>query len=73
MGASAKCFSAAAEAEVPSPLTVPITYIYPDGEEVEVQAEVGKHLLHVAHENDIDLEGASLLLVCVCGGLVCCA
>ena len=29
-----------------------------DGEEVEVQAEVGKTLLEVAHANEIDLEGA---------------
>ena len=29
-----------------------------DGEEIEVQAELGKSLLEVAHANEIDLEGA---------------
>ena len=28
-----------------------------DGEEIEVQAELGKSLLEVAHANEIDLEG----------------
>jgi ferredoxin len=46
--------------------TVPVTYIYPDGEKREVDAEIGKHLLDVAHDNDIDLEGA-------CGGELACA
>ncbi len=34
-----------------------ITYIDPSGDEHPVQAEVGKHLLDVAHENNIELEG----------------
>jgi hypothetical protein len=37
--------------------TVPITYIEPDGKEKEVQAELGKNLLEIAHENNIELEG----------------
>lgn len=40
--------------------TVPITYIEPNGDEKEVQAEVGKNLLDIAHENDIELEGTHL-------------
>ena len=46
--------------------TVPIIYIEPSGEEKEVQAEVGKNLLDIAHENNIELEGTrdgQLLLV----------
>jgi ferredoxin len=46
--------------------TVPITYIEPNGDEKEVQAEVGKHLLDIAHDNNIELEGA-------CGGELACA
>jgi len=48
------------------PATVPITFIDPLGKEQEVQAEVGKHLLDVAHDNNIELEGA-------CGGELACA
>jgi ferredoxin len=40
--------------------TVKITYVEPDGTEKEVQAEIGKHLLDVAHENNIELEGLCL-------------
>lgn len=43
--------------------TVPIVYIEPSGEEKEVQAEVGKNLLDIAHENDIELEGTRLDVV----------
>jgi hypothetical protein len=39
--------------------TVTVTYIEPSGDEKLVQAEVGKNLLDIAHENDIELEGAS--------------
>jgi hypothetical protein len=39
--------------------TVNITFIE-DGEEVQVQAEIGKTLLEVAHENEVDLEGKRL-------------
>mmetsp|Transcript_18586 Transcript_18586/g.26237 ORF Transcript_18586/g.26237 Transcript_18586/m.26237 type:complete len:164 (+) Transcript_18586:241-732(+) len=46
--------------------TVPITYVDPTGEEIEVQAEVGKNLLDIAHDNNIELEGA-------CGGELACA
>lgn len=37
--------------------TVPIIYIEPNGEEKEVQAEIGKNLLDIAHDNNIELEG----------------
>mmetsp|Transcript_22877 Transcript_22877/g.34341 ORF Transcript_22877/g.34341 Transcript_22877/m.34341 type:complete len:159 (-) Transcript_22877:281-757(-) len=46
--------------------TVPITYIEPHGAVHEVQAEIGKNLLTVAHENNVDLEGA-------CGGELACS
>lgn len=46
--------------------TVPITFVDPIGKEHEVQAEIGKHLLDVAHDNNIELEGA-------CGGELACA
>ena len=46
--------------------TVAITFVDPVGKEHEVQAEVGKHLLDVAHDNNIELEGA-------CGGELACA
>lgn len=34
-----------------------ITYCDPDGTEHPVEAEIGKHLLDVAHDNNIELEG----------------
>ena len=37
-----------------------------DGEEVQVDAEIGKSLLEVAHANEIDLEGA-------CDGSLACS
>lgn len=40
--------------------TVPFTFIQPCGEEKEIQGEIGKNLLDIAHENDIELEGACL-------------
>jgi ferredoxin len=46
------------------PITV--TFIEPDGEEYEVQAEIGDNFLDVAHDNDIELEGA-------CGGELACS
>lgn len=46
--------------------TVSITFVEPDGTERSVQAEVGKHLLEIAHDNNIDLEGA-------CGGELACS
>lgn len=45
--------------------TVKITFIE-EGEEVEVDAEIGKSLLEVAHANEIDLEGA-------CDGSLACS
>lgn len=38
-----------------------VTYIDPLGDEKTVDAEVGKNLLDIAHDNNIELEGA-------CGG-----
>jgi hypothetical protein len=37
--------------------TVTITYVDPSGDEHPVEAEVGQHLLDVAHANNIELEG----------------
>ena len=34
-----------------------ITYCDPDGTEHPIEAEIGKHLLDVAHDNNIELEG----------------
>lgn len=51
---------------IPAPSTIPITFVYSDGEEVVVQAEIGKNLLEVSQANGIDLEGA-------CGGELACA
>jgi len=50
------------------PTQTPITVIYiePDGEEYEVTAELGDNFLDVAHDNDIELEGA-------CGGELACS
>lgn len=46
--------------------TVPFTYIDPLGKEHAVHAEIGKNLLDIAHDNNIELEGA-------CGGELACA
>jgi ferredoxin len=46
--------------------TVSITFVESDGTEKTVPAEVGKHLLDVAHDNRVDLEGA-------CGGELSCS
>ncbi len=35
-----------------------MTFIKPDGSEVEVEAANGLSVLEIAHKNDIDLEGA---------------
>jgi 2Fe-2S ferredoxin len=37
---------------------IDVTFIKPDGSKVEAKALVGSSLLTVAHENDIDIEGA---------------
>jgi ferredoxin len=44
--------------------TVSITFVDSDGSEHEVQGEVGKSLLAVAHENNINLEG--MIDSCMC-------
>ena len=46
--------------------TVKITFVEPDGERVTVDAAIGDNLLDIAHDNDIDLEGA-------CGGELACS
>lgn len=38
---------------------VNMTFVEDDGTEIKVEAEVGATLLEVAHENDIELEGAT--------------
>ena len=45
---------------------VTITYVEPDGSEKTVDAKVGQHLLDVAHEHGVELEGA-------CGGELACS
>jgi len=52
----------------PRALSAPIrvTFVEPDGEEYEVEAALGDHMLDVAHDNDIELEGA-------CGGELACS
>eukprot|EP00956_Cyclotella_meneghiniana_P040245 scaffold190515_cov58-Cyclotella_meneghiniana.AAC.1 len=46
--------------------SVTITYVDSNGDEHPVIAEVGHHLLDVAHNNNIELEGA-------CGGELACS
>jgi ferredoxin-2, mitochondrial len=46
--------------------TVQITYIDSLGNEKTVNAPIGKNLLDIAHDNNIELEGA-------CGGELACA
>lgn len=48
------------------PLPVKITYVEADGNEIVVDAQVGQNLLEVAHENNVELEGA-------CGGELACS
>ena len=43
-----------------------IVFISPDGDRKEIEAPVGLSILEVAHENDIDLEGA-------CEGSIACS
>ena len=45
---------------------VKIAYVEPDGSEKVVDADVGQNLLQVAHDNEIELEGA-------CGGELACS
>jgi ferredoxin len=56
----------ASSSSTSSTTAVTFTYILPTGDEKEVHAEIGKHLLDVAHDNNIELEGA-------CGGELACA
>eukprot|EP00568_Trieres_chinensis_P004619 CAMPEP_0183309590 /NCGR_PEP_ID=MMETSP0160_2-20130417/25434_1 /TAXON_ID=2839 ORGANISM="Odontella Sinensis, Strain Grunow 1884" /NCGR_SAMPLE_ID=MMETSP0160_2 /ASSEMBLY_ACC=CAM_ASM_000250 /LENGTH=148 /DNA_ID=CAMNT_0025473645 /DNA_START=161 /DNA_END=607 /DNA_ORIENTATION=- len=58
--------AASSAEEVMDAETVPITFIDPLGKEIEVQAAIGKNLLEIAHEHNIELEGA-------CGGELACA
>ena len=46
--------------------TVAIMFVQADESEKVVQAPIGKHLLEVAHDNDVELEGA-------CGGELACS
>lgn len=46
--------------------TVSITYVEADGTEKTVAAPIGMNLLDVAHENNVELEGA-------CGGELACS
>ena len=46
--------------------TVPITFVEADGTERKVTASIGKNLLEVAHDNNVELEGA-------CGGELACS
>eukprot|EP01138_Halocafeteria_seosinensis_P004208 gb/GECG01004303.1/.p1 GENE.gb/GECG01004303.1/~~gb/GECG01004303.1/.p1 ORF type:complete len:165 (+),score=12.06 gb/GECG01004303.1/:1-495(+) len=46
--------------------SVPVTFITPDGTRIPVNAPVGDTLLEVAHDNDIEIEGA-------CGGECACS
>ncbi|CAB1105864.1 unnamed protein product [Ectocarpus sp. CCAP 1310/34] len=45
---------------------VNMTFLEDDGTEIKVEAELGATLLEVAHENDVELEGA-------CGGDLACS
>ena len=56
--------------DIRSASTVSITYIEADGTERTVDAEIGQNMLQVAHDNDIELEGACIYNVArmrVCG------
>ena len=35
-----------------------VTFVKPDGDKLEIEAPNGLSLLEIAHENDIDIEGA---------------
>eukprot|EP00946_MAST-07B_sp_MAST-7B-sp1_P000499 g499.t1 len=62
--AAARLVSTTRARSMPGPITV--TFVEPDGEEYEVEAAVGDNMLDVAHDNDIELEGA-------CGGELACS
>ena len=61
---SARAVSTTAPRAMSGPIKV--TFVEPDGEEYEVEAALGDHMLDVAHDNDIELEGA-------CGGELACS
>jgi len=61
---SFQSFTTTTTAAQDNPITV--IFVEPDGEEYEVQAEIGDHFLDIAHDNDIELEGA-------CGGELACS
>ena len=46
--------------------TVPIIYVEADGTEKKVQAEIGKNLLEIAHENNVELEGKAYDFMICC-------
>ena len=46
--------------------TIPVTFVMPDGERIELDAPIGDSMLDVAHDNDVELEGA-------CGGELACS
>ncbi len=39
---------------------VSVVFVEKDGTEKTVQGPIGQDLLHLAHENDVDLEGITL-------------
>ena len=50
--------TASTEGDGSNKKTVPITYIEADGTEKQVEAEIGKNLMDVAHANNVELEGS---------------
>lgn len=51
---------ASPSATVPRSKTVSITYVEPDGTEKTVDAEIGKNLMEIAHDHNVELEGRRL-------------
>ena len=49
---------------------VSVTFIDKDGKEHTVAAPIGKSLLEVAHENEIELEGAHKPVLCEVAALL---
>ena len=58
--------AAAAAAEKPKKELVSVTFVAPNGEKETVKGREGDSLLDVAHDNDIEVEGA-------CGGEMACS
>lgn len=44
---------------------ISVIFVDKDGKDQEVRAPLGKNLLEVAHDNEIDLEGACQIPLCV--------